>query len=273
MAPHSAESFGTASRNVRHHPKASSIAAAARRSPSGSFAASPASRHHRRVSARHLSTTESASSVARTPPKNVTVSALIPARASFIIRCAVRSGMPASRRNPDHSPCAATARASSSTSAHASQLSTDFRCSAPASCASSARTAPLFEAAIFLRCAVTSRNAHHRRSRAASQLATFRSQIQANGQHVGRHESARGIDPISSRTSTTTRHCARTWALQTALSRDESLASPSTLCRLENRANRNTAVALRYSLITLSPLTNKRPDDYTRCGCQRSGAW
>ena len=198
MAPHSAESFGTASRNVRHHPKASSIAAAARRSPSGSFAASPASRHHRRVSARHLSTTESASSVARTPPKNVTVSALIPARASFIIRCAVRSGMPASRRNPDHSPCAATARASSSTSAHASQLSTDFRCSAPASCASSARTAPLFEAAIFLRCAVTSRNAHHRRSRAASQLATFRSQIQANGQHVGRHESARGIDPISS---------------------------------------------------------------------------
>ena len=38
-------------------------------------------------------------------------------------------------------------------------------------------------------------------------------------------------------------------ALQTALSRDESLASPSTLCRLENRANRNTAVALHKVLI------------------------
>ena len=38
-------------------------------------------------------------------------------------------------------------------------------------------------------------------------------------------------------------------ALQTALSRDESLASPSTLCRLENRANRNTAVALHKGLI------------------------
>ena len=38
-------------------------------------------------------------------------------------------------------------------------------------------------------------------------------------------------------------------ALQTALSRDASLASPSTLCRLENRANRNTAVALHKVLI------------------------
>ena len=38
-------------------------------------------------------------------------------------------------------------------------------------------------------------------------------------------------------------------ALQTALARDESLASPSTLCRLENRANRNTAVALHKVLI------------------------
>ena len=38
-------------------------------------------------------------------------------------------------------------------------------------------------------------------------------------------------------------------ALQTALSRDESLASPSTLCRLENGANRNTAVALHKGLI------------------------
>ena len=38
-------------------------------------------------------------------------------------------------------------------------------------------------------------------------------------------------------------------ALQTALSRDESLASPSTLCRLENRANRNIAVALHKGLI------------------------
>ena len=38
-------------------------------------------------------------------------------------------------------------------------------------------------------------------------------------------------------------------ALQTALSRDESLARPSTLCRLENRANRNTAVALHKVLI------------------------
>ena len=38
-------------------------------------------------------------------------------------------------------------------------------------------------------------------------------------------------------------------ALQTALSRNESLASPSTLCRLENRANRNTAVALHKVLI------------------------
>ena len=38
-------------------------------------------------------------------------------------------------------------------------------------------------------------------------------------------------------------------AMQTALSRDESLASPSTLCRLENFANRNTAVALHKVLI------------------------
>ena len=38
-------------------------------------------------------------------------------------------------------------------------------------------------------------------------------------------------------------------ALQTALARDESLASPSTLCRLENRANRNTAVALHKVLM------------------------
>ena len=38
-------------------------------------------------------------------------------------------------------------------------------------------------------------------------------------------------------------------ALQTALCRDEVLASPSTLCRLENRANRETGVALQEVLV------------------------
>ena len=53
--------------------------------------------------------------------------------------------------------------------------------------------------------------------------------------------------PWAMRTSTT-RHC-RGLGSADALSRDESLASPSTLCRLENRANRNTAVALHKVLI------------------------
>lgn len=38
-------------------------------------------------------------------------------------------------------------------------------------------------------------------------------------------------------------------ALQTALHRDEALASPSTLCRLENRADRETAVAIHQVLV------------------------
>jgi hypothetical protein len=41
----------------------------------------------------------------------------------------------------------------------------------------------------------------------------------------------------------------RDLALQSALYRDEQLASPSTLCRLENRADRETAVAMHEVLV------------------------
>jgi len=48
-------------------------------------------------------------------------------------------------------------------------------------------------------------------------------------------------------------------ALQTAIERDANLASASTLCRLENRADRNTAVALQKVLVEQFIQSFKRP--------------
>ena len=55
-------------------------------------------------------------------------------------------------------------------------------------------------------------------------------------------------------------------ALQTATSRMETLASPSTLCRLEQRAGRETAVAVHQALFeqfVKAHVTPPRPADYT----------